>query len=82
MRDAEQRRGEKIKKPDGRDEGDRERLMEGKLLSHAERKPVHHNSACDATFYMSEGNIVLSTPLHLFDSFSYFSDEDLTQWII
>ena len=32
--------------------------------------------------YISEGNIVLSTPLHLFDSFSYFSDEDLTQWII
>ena len=32
--------------------------------------------------YISEENIVLSTPLHLFDSFSYFSDEDLTQWII
>ena len=27
----------------------------------------------DATFYISEGNIVLSTPLHLFESFSYFS---------
>ena len=25
---------------------------------------------------ISEGNIVLSTPLHLFDSFNYFSDED------
>ena len=38
--------------------------------------------SCDATFYMSEGNIVLSTPPHIFNSFSYFSDEDLTQWII
>ena len=37
---------------------------------------------CDTTFYISEGNIVLNTPLHLFNSFSYFSDEDLTQWII
>ena len=28
-------------------------------------------------YYISEGNIVLFTPLHLFDSFSYFSVEDL-----
>ena len=34
-----------------------------------------------STHYILEGNIVLSTPLHLSDGFIYFLDEDLTPWI-